>query len=111
MKIPFIREVPKFEPRKKPWLSKDLDVNQREMLDVIDVLDQKVDYSVDAAVAANNAVVYLALVLVLTQGPAVLNLIQGWFGPEQESRHRIVQHEPRSTTQASNVNPEKQNAH
>lgn len=79
MKIPFLKEVPEFRPRQN--LFSDVGpIDNKRLLDAIDILDQKSSYSITISTAAWNLVLVLAVVLVLIQGPAILSLVQGWLG-------------------------------
>jgi hypothetical protein len=81
MKFPFLfAQVPEPKPRVHLGRSPNLDPAQRELLDVIDVMEQKMDYAISMGTRAYNLSVVLAMILILTNGPAVLGIVQKWLG-------------------------------
>lgn len=79
MKIPFWEELPKFEPRVKIGVRKNMSLEQREILDAIDVLEQKADFGAKLGVRACNIGGMLFMIVILTNGPEVLKVVQHWF--------------------------------
>lgn len=86
-KLPFITEVPEFKPR--PHLGQDeaLSKFQKDVLDALDVIEQKGDYSLDRAVQAWNGVLIiggiliLALVANLPIGALAVASLKHWLSP------------------------------
>ncbi len=79
IKLPFIEEVPEFNPRHRSGLDPKLTPFEREVLDSVDVLEQKKDYAIKIAIRAFNlGLVNLALIvlLILVVGPQFISYIQ-----------------------------------
>ena len=88
MKIPFTKEVPEFKPR--PHIGQDTSLTpfQKDMLDALDVLDQRSGYALNTAVNAFNGmllalgVLGLAILANLSIGSSVLKAIHSiWPAP------------------------------
>jgi len=56
-----------------------MSLETREILDAIDILEQKAEYGAQLAVRACNIGGLLFVALILTNGPAVLKVVQHWF--------------------------------
>lgn len=54
-------------------------MEQREILDAIDIIEQKADRALKLGVLAFNIGLLLFIVLILTQGPAMLKVFTHWF--------------------------------
>lgn len=80
MKIPFLEEIPTFEPRTKIGVRKNMSLEQREILDAIDVIEQKADAALKLGVRAFNIGLLLCALLLLVEGPAILRVCQHWLG-------------------------------
>ncbi len=81
-KIPFVEEVPVFTPKHRPGLDPGLSGFEREVLDAIDVLEQKHDFVAKTSVRAYNLGIILIAVAILTNGPQILGYVQGWITGE-----------------------------
>jgi hypothetical protein len=80
MNLPFEKEREKWEPRKRIGLDDSLTPVEREILDSIDVLEQKGDYGIKLSVRAFNISLVAAVVVAVTQGPAFIKVIKSIFG-------------------------------
>lgn len=79
MKMPLWSEAPEFKPRKRPGIDQTLTPFEREILDSVDVLEQRSEFNTTYAIRAWNAVLMISAVLILTNGPAILGFVQGWL--------------------------------
>ncbi len=86
-KLPFIAEVPEFKPRKHLGQATNLDPFQKDVLEALDVIDQKGEYSMALGIKAWNGVLIVAGILILALlinlpvGAMAAGVIKGWFLP------------------------------
>lgn len=76
----FVQEPDKWEPRKRLGLTDATSTAQRELLDAIDLLEQKADFAIQVALRAHYLAIILLAITILTNGPAALKIVQGWLG-------------------------------
>lgn len=80
MKLPFIEQVPEFHPRKRPGVDPKLRPFEREVLDAIDVLEQREDFSTRVAIRNHNVMLVLIVINVVINGAQILGMVQKWAG-------------------------------
>lgn len=64
-KLPFIAEIPEFKPRRHLGQDETLPKFQRDVLDALDVIEQRGEFSLGLALRAWNGVLILGVILVL----------------------------------------------
>jgi hypothetical protein len=82
MNLPFEKEDggKKWEPRRRIGLDGDLTPVEREILDSIDIIEQKCDHGIKVGARAFNISIIAAAVIATTQGPALLKIVLSLFG-------------------------------
>lgn len=90
-KFSIFTEPPEFKPRNKFGLRKGISREDREFLDAFDVMEQKMDYSLNIAARAHNLVVLVIIVNLLINGPAIIRVFQGWLGHPPQPLAAIFQ--------------------
>lgn len=65
MKLPFISEVPEFKPRKHLGQDESLPKFQKDVLEALDLIDQRGEYALNLAMRAWNGVLLVTGVLIL----------------------------------------------
>ena len=84
--FPFLQDVPEFKARHN-ILASDVKarIDEGKLVESLDILEQKADFTMAIAVKAWNVMIILSVVLLATQGPQILGLILKWapvFKPE-----------------------------
>jgi hypothetical protein len=86
-----IPEMPKFEPRKNIGDGK-LTAEQRELADILSVMEQKLDWYGDVAISAFNlcafhakVLLFVIIVLLALEGPRVVKVSLSLLGVEEQS--------------------------
>lgn len=86
LKIP---DVPDFHPRRQVGDSK-LTADQREMADILSIMEQKLDWYGDIAVSAFNlcalqarVLVAIVILLMALEGPRAINIALSWAGVKE----------------------------
>ena len=86
-KLPFISDVPDFKPRPHIGQDESMTKFQRDVLDALDVIEQRGEYSMDLALRAWNGVllvggiVILALIANLPIGSMIVTSFKHWLTP------------------------------
>ncbi len=86
-RLPFISEVPDFKPRQHLGQDASLSSFQKEVLQALDVIEQRGQYSLDLAMRAWNGVLLiggiliLALVANLPIGALAVASLKHWLSP------------------------------
>jgi hypothetical protein len=94
VKIPFFIDYPdKFVPRLHLGRSSNLTEDQKQLLDAIDILEQKSDLGISVGARAYNMGLVVLALVILTQGPAVLKIVQNWLGHEPPTAQLVTQNE------------------
>lgn len=79
MSLPFLISVPeKFEPRKHPGRNPNLSPDAREILDQLDILEQKADFGNLWSVRAFNLALVVGVVVLFVGGPVINLAYQKW---------------------------------
>ena len=87
MKLPFISEIPDFKPRKHIGQDTSLPKFEQDVLEALDVIEQRGDYALTLAMRAYNgmlvliAVIGLILIVNLPIGAMATKTIKAWFTP------------------------------
>jgi hypothetical protein len=85
VKIPFTKDVPEFKPRTHVGQDKSLSDFEKEMLSLVDVIDQRSEYALTTSVAAYNGVLVvfgfigLLVLLNVSIGPDILKALKSWL--------------------------------
>ncbi len=82
----FLSEPEKWEPRKRLGVPDNIGHEQRDLLDAIDIIEQKADFSNMVSIRAYYLALVLLGIILLTNGTAALRIVQGWIG----SQHTVA---------------------
>ncbi len=79
----FVSEPEKWEPRKRLGVPEAMNHEQRDLLDAIDIIEQKADFSNMVSIRAYYLALILLGIMILTNGTAALRVVQDWIGSRQ----------------------------
>lgn len=79
MSLPFLVQIPdKFEPRRHPGRSTTLSADQQELIDQLDIIDQRSDLALKISVRAHNIGVIVGFVVLFIGGPVIISAYNNW---------------------------------